>query len=181
MKLPLLPEVFAYASLSPCETYRYRLDRVWDDTLPIAGWVMLNPSTATAEEDDWTIRRIQEFSRRWGMGGALVCNVFALRSTDPKALLAHPDPVGPLNDVYLDDLALDPTVQVVIAAWGVHATLHGRDQAVRELFAFHGRKLDCLGVTKEGHPRHPRGIRDGTEPKALWPESRPPVEVEGAA
>jgi hypothetical protein len=115
---------------------------------------------------DRTIRLVQAFSRRWGMGGAVVCNVFGLRSPDPKALRHHYDPVGSLNDVYLDELALDHHIQVVIAAWGVHATLLNREDEVRQLFAFHGRALDCLGLTKDGHPRHPLYLKGDSEPRA---------------
>lgn len=37
--------------------YRYRLWRIWDRALPMVCWVMLNPSTADATEDDPTIGR----------------------------------------------------------------------------------------------------------------------------
>jgi hypothetical protein len=72
------------AACPVCEVYRYELRRVWDAQLGLACWVMLNPSTADANEDDPTIRRCVNFARTWGYGGIVVRNLFALRATDPS-------------------------------------------------------------------------------------------------
>lgn len=62
------------AVISPCKMYRYLLRRAWDESLPTALFVMLNPSTADAEVDDPTIRRCMGFARSWGMGSIEVVN-----------------------------------------------------------------------------------------------------------
>lgn len=142
------------AVISPCGTYRYRLTREWDESKPTVAFVMLNPSTADAEVDDPTIRRVIGFARSWGFGRVWVYNLFALRSTDPDHILRHPDPVGPENDAHLQAIPADIPV---VAAWGMHHRGHlGR--------AFHvGRmlkgRLECLGRTNGGHPRHPLYVR----------------------
>ncbi len=92
------------AFLSECGVYRYELTRTWGDGDRLL-WIMLNPSTADADLDDPTIRRVIGFSRGFGYSGAIVANLFALRSTDPKALRTHPDPVGPANNAMLAQLA----------------------------------------------------------------------------
>lgn len=50
------------ATLSGCGLYRYHLWRRWD-TGPSVMWIMLNPSTADADEDDPTIRRCVGYAK----------------------------------------------------------------------------------------------------------------------
>ncbi|MGE3889429.1 MAG: DUF1643 domain-containing protein, partial [Vicinamibacterales bacterium] len=52
------------AVLSADGRYRYRLWRLWDDCAPVMTWVLLNPSTADANEDDPTLRKCIGFARR---------------------------------------------------------------------------------------------------------------------
>ena len=138
------------AVFSPDARYRYTLRRQWDDAQPYCLFVMLNPSTADATQDDPTIRRCIGFAKNWGFGGLLVGNIFALRSTDPAALYHVDDPVGPENDYYLRMLRDEATLSV--AAWGVHGAFGGRSKEVANQW---GKALHCLGLTKDGHPRHP--------------------------
>lgn len=45
------------------------------------------------------------FAARWGYGDIIAGKLFGLRSTDPKGLVGHRDPVGPENDGHLQQLA----------------------------------------------------------------------------
>lgn len=149
------PPIEASAVLSADGAYRYELRRRWDPG-PEAVWVMLNPSTADAEVDDPTIRRVIGFSRGWGFGGVLVVNLFALRSTNPDALLSPlRDPVGPENDRTL--LRAFLTAHTVVGAWGAHPAAPPRARYVADhIAALAGRRrINCLAVTKDGAPRHP--------------------------
>lgn len=154
----------ATATFSADRTYRYALTRRWDTDWPMAVFIMLNPSTADAFEVDPTIRRCISFARSWHAGGILVLNLFALRSTDPHALYKHADPVGCDNDAVLRwVLSVDhEPVGPVVAAWGVHGTHRGRGNKVMRLLQDRLVKPLCLGVTKEGHPRHPLYLPNGT-------------------
>jgi hypothetical protein len=154
----------ATALFSPCRTYRYALTRVWDADQPLAAFIMLNPSVADAFVLDPTIRRCISFARSWAAGGVLVLNLFGLRSTDPKALYNHPDPVGPDNDLVIaDHFSTDgPLVGPVVCAWGIHGALSGRAPRVERLLRARGVRPVCLGTTKGGHPRHPLYVPNAT-------------------
>lgn len=148
------------ATLSGCDRYRYELTRRWDEPFsgrPNLGWVMLNPSTADAEKDDPTIRRVIRFSRVLGFGGCTVVNLYALRATDPRELMAADDPVGPMNDLiagfWIRHLSL------VIAAWGAHKLARDREAWFFKQVRQAGTEVRCLGVTKNGYPRHPLYVR----------------------
>lgn len=144
------------AAISDCGRYRYLLWRVWDAKEPVLGWIMLNPSTADADTDDHTIRRCVGFAKRDGYGGIRVANLFPWRATyqrDLRAAAAHA----------VDRDGNDPTDWLIsecdhiVAAWGaVHRT---HRQRVREVLAMSsGWPLLCLGVTKNGDPRHPARV-----------------------
>ena len=75
------------AVLSLDMKYRYVLRRDWGEA-PEVMFVMLNPSTADALKDDATVRKCVGFADAAGHGGLIICNLFALRSRDPGALIS---------------------------------------------------------------------------------------------
>jgi hypothetical protein len=158
--------------------YRYLLTRTWDESAPPVTFIMLNPSTASAADDDATIRRCLAFARREGAGGIEVANLFALRATDPRELRRHPDPVGPLCDEYI--IGACPPGRTVIAAWGAHASLISRAATVMRLLADAGVRLHCLGTTRQGHPRHPLYV-PASAPLELYAAPTPPPPLTVAA
>lgn len=145
------PPARSAAVISTCKRYRYRLSRHWDAALPLCAFVMLNPSTADGTRDDPTIRRCVGFARAWGCGGLVVVNLFAFRSPRPSDLAIVPDPVGPENDTHVLDVCQDAAI--VVAAWGAEPVARDRAEHVVQLLA--GVRLECLGKTKGGFPRHP--------------------------
>lgn len=145
--------------------YRYTLTRTWGQGTRRALWIMLNPSTATAFADDPTIRRCTRFTRAWGLDGLIVANLFALRATDPAELTRHPEPVGPANDAQITGALADAAV--LVAAWGAHPMAATRAAAVAALVPA-GARMQCLGVTKDGWPRHPLYVK-GSEQLRPWP------------
>jgi hypothetical protein len=73
---------------SECGTYRrllWRTFAIGGDAAPL-GFIMLNPSTADALDDDPTIRRCLGFAYREGAGGIVVANLSPYRATDPRDL-----------------------------------------------------------------------------------------------
>ncbi len=133
--------------------FRYELTRTWSDALPWV-WVMLNPSTADAMEDDATINRCSRRAKRRGAGGIIVVNLFAYRATRPAELARCRGPVGRLNDEFIRQAIAAPG-RLVIAAWGADGTLHGRAARVSRMLTAAGIPIWCLGTTKDGQPVHP--------------------------
>ena len=131
--------------------YRYRLWREWAPELGRCCFVMLNPSTANAEQDDPTIRRCIRFATDWGFGRLDVVNLYALRSTNPKALRSHHDPTGPRNDEAIREAVHGATV---VAAWGAgHRSPHRVEQVLSLIEPLE--PVHALGFTASGAPRHP--------------------------
>lgn len=159
------------ATLSLCGRYRYRLWRVWDRTLPMVVWVMLNPSTADASNDDLTLKKVQGFSRQWGFGGVIVVNLYAWRETDPDALTARSlegaDVVGPENDLHLRAAMQD--AHLVLCAWGAHTVSRARAAAVLAMVP-ETVACECLGRTSGGAPRHPSRLAYATPREVMYPE-----------
>lgn len=140
------------AIFSDDTVYRYALWRVWDDSLPLVLFVMLNPSTADAELDDPTIRRVVGFAKAWGYGGAVVVNLFGFRATSPKVLKTAADPVGPDNDRYIREFC--PPGTPVICAWSQDGSFKNRGNEVYGLIRECGGVPYYLKLTK-AEPWHP--------------------------
>ena len=156
-------------TISTDEQYRYDLTRAWSPANRKITWVMLNPSTADAEQDDPTIRRCIGFSQMWGYGGMTIVNLYAYRTTDPKELLSVENPAGPENhETILRRLSES---ELVVAAWGAFArkiALEGRPN-VESLCHRLDVPLRCLGTTKTGAPRHPLYVKGITPLEPFGP------------
>lgn len=156
-------------------SYRYTLWRHLGAPMTGRSWpgrtlmvVGLNPSTADAEADDPTLRRVQDFGRTWGFHSLCMTNLYAMRSTDPALLKVWEDPVGPENDTWLERIA--GVAETILVAWGAHAQWD-RAHHVRQLLLHasgkNGAGLMCLGTTDAGHPRHPLYLAKAT-PMQPW-------------
>lgn len=157
MSQPPLLEPVGYesaAEISPCGRYRYWLRRRWGDG-PLLGWVMLNPSTADAVDDDATIRRCIGFAKRERFDGIIVRNLFALRASDPRQLMFDEDPIGPRNTYHLSKCVGE---SMTVAAWGADRAVKLAVPSLRTVRAA-AESLVCLGVTKGGAPKHPLRLR----------------------
>ncbi|TDX72626.1 hypothetical protein EDE05_12847 [Neorhizobium sp. R1-B] len=138
--------------------YRYRLTRQWDLTGVMLPVCMLNPSTADADKDDPTILTLMKFGKAWGYGGIVVINLFALRTSSPQDLKRNAWPHGLDNNLHLEQVlsAARHTSTPVLAAWGNDGAHWNRQD---EEFCRRAKTamvdLVCLGLTKDGFPKHP--------------------------
>ncbi len=156
------------AVFSPCERYRYRLERILGPG-PTLGVVMINPSRATADCDDPTIDRVQAVCSRFGFGRAIIGNLFAWRTSDVAELAIISDPVGPENDAHLGALAQE--ADTILVAWGAPGKFpKSHEQRWRDVVTIlegAGKPLHCLTHLKSGHPRHPQILIHET-PLPVW-------------
>ena len=161
------------AEISPCKKYRYSLWRIWDQGKPLCMFIMLNPSTADANEDDPTIRRCIGFAKSWGYGGILIGNLFSFRTKNPEKLwtaylnyLCRSKNIEPNDQFYFHYLKemKDKIDGIVIAGWGNNGKNYERQiKKTRSVFPV----LYHLGLTKNGQPRHPLYLKSDTKP-ILW-------------
>jgi len=141
--------------------YRYQLTRGWptavSGTYPrTVCWIMLNPSTADADKDDNTLRKIMKYTRRWGYDALTVVNLFAYRATDPRDLIAASK--GGV-DVVGDDRWIEESVDrahLVVCGWGTSVDkIAGGATRARAVLSRLGTKATALRITQDGHPQHP--------------------------
>ena len=156
------------ARYSDCERNRYDLTRTWEPSGPNVLFVMLNPSTATELANDPTVARVERRARSMGFGAYRVCNLFAWRATEPKQLFATAAPVGPKNDEVLVEACHGADQN--ICGWGNHGTFGSRGATVEALMRGSGHSLFNLGLTQQGHPRHPLYVPYSVAP-AIWPKT----------
>ncbi len=156
------------ANISECGKYRYSLDRQWFEDrfysparligghpMPLI-FVMLNPSTADAYEDDPTIRRCVGFTKREGFEWLRVINLFAGRATKPADLFKMEDPIGVANPEEWG-VARDfyERGAKIICAWGAEPKAVSQGESFVHLMQAYQVELWCLGTTKTGAPKHP--------------------------
>lgn len=134
---------------------------------------MLNPSTADENELDPTLRRCFAFTKAWGGTQMLVGNIFSIVSPDPRVLLTDMNPVGLLCDENLLAMA-DYACGRVVVGWGAFSEAKDRAAEVVRLLERDGRfPVHCLGVNKDGSPKHPLYLKSSTP---LIPWNAPEVD-----
>ena len=172
------------ASISLCGKYRFSLWREWRGVAARANWrwygdkdgngaelgdplscvfVMLNPSTADADQDDPTIRRCVSFAKALKFDRVEVVNLYAYRATDPKDLFGAGDAMHHhKNQEYVERAARDSGI--IICAWGAHGE---EFQAETVRGWMHTKKHFALGFTKGGQPRHPLYLPANARPVSM--------------
>lgn len=154
--------MFASAYFSDDRKYRYALSRVWDESKPLVLFCMLNPSTADEINNDPTVERCQRRAVQMGFGGMAVVNIFALRSTDPKALYKAEDPVGPENMRVVISLA--KKAKLVVCGWGKHGAFKSHGEFMLMKLRDYGIRPHALKLNKDGTPAHPLYIGYDVKP-----------------
>lgn len=161
------------AHLSDCGTYRFKLERTWDPAGTKVLFIMLNPSTADADQDDPTIRRCIGYAKAWGHGGLLVGNLFPYRATDPRQLLTAEEPWTLTNQVYLGQMAKEAAM--VVCAWGngplvdrvIARTMHRHGVERYKPLSNLDMPLHYLAYCNDGTPKHPLYLKADLVPQRI--------------
>lgn len=138
------------AEFSSCKKYRYKLWRIWDESLPKAMCIGLNPSTANESKNDPTIGALSRALKKLGYGGLYMVNLFPIISSDPEILLDVSVKLNTLeNDVKLAETHL--LCKDVIVCWGAFKQATNR---IKEVLPRYPDAL-CFGKNADGTPEHP--------------------------
>ncbi len=134
------------AVLSADLKYRYQLSRVWDESKPKILFIMCNPSSADAENDDRTTRKVIKYAKSWGYGGLFIGNLYGIRNVNPKEIKYTYNPEGEDNKKHVKQLLKLGTK--VVYAWGNYEK---EPSWLRKL-------VDtpyCIDVSTKGVPKQP--------------------------
>ena len=152
------------ALFSSCRRWRYLLWRRWDESRPVANFLMLNPSTADEVKLDPSCTRARLFAERWGYGALIVTNLFGWRATDPDEMKSVRDPVGRGNDRAILDAAREAAI--VVCAWGNHGAHRDRSLNTAAKLRSAGVPLHVLRMNGSGEPAHPLYLPASLHPRA---------------
>lgn len=154
------------AVISECGVYRYLLTRRWAPRGSCALFIMLNPSTADALEDDPTIRSCVRLASSAGHNALEVVNLYAFRATDPDNLKKNRAVAfGPDNRRHIEEAM--GRCSTLIAAWGGHKMAELGAHVALELAAERSYSLHCFETIGSGAPKHPLYIKSVTPPKVF--------------
>ena len=124
---------------------RYSLKREWDKSKNKILYIMLNPSLADDKNDDPTIRRLINFTKKFNYGGFLVGNIFTTITPNPKEI----DKSKGISDKNFEKLLkLINEVDQIVYAWGDNIE---EPQLLKELVL----NPKCFGKNLNGSPKHP--------------------------
>lgn len=146
-----MQDVERRAGFSRCKSYRYWLSRRFTEGNGHCVFIGLNPSIASADNDDPTIRRCMGFAADWGYQQLTVVNLFGFRTPIPSELIRTAVPEGTGNRAALRKACRE--ADCIVAAWGAHGTYRQQADRLSRIWADY--PLMCFGQTKNGQPVHP--------------------------
>lgn len=145
------------AVISPCGTWRWRLDREVAATGIVILYSGINGSTATGDEEDQTTMKWRGFTLRNNGCRYIAVNPFGFRAKDVRDLARAADPIGPENDRYIRE-AIDEA-DVLVPCWGNRSKapkhLRYRFDFMLDLMFGSGKPVKVFGFTNAGDPKHP--------------------------
>lgn len=154
------------ACFNESRTCRYMLWRIWDKTLPMITFAMLNPSRADESTLDNTLRRTHTFAKENGHGGMIVVNLIPFVSPSPTdAVNADSNALGEGNGErnahhVRNALNRSKTVVVGFGTWVSKSPFREAYQHIETIL--NERSPMCLGHNADGSPKHPLYVAANT-------------------
>ena len=145
-------------STAKSDSWRFTLGKAGTNPLLTIG---LNPSTATQENSDTTVAKVERVAANSGYDGFVMLNLYPIRATDYRDLPSTVNRTAfNANLRRIEDLVASTARPTVWAAWGNSVThhsyfLHARDELIERLAPYRARWLRFGSLTATGHPRHP--------------------------
>ncbi len=158
------------AVFSPDRGYRYQLWRIWTPHKPKVLFIGLNPATAHELHNDPTITRCIGFAQAWGYGGMYMGNLFNLVSSNPIKLLTGLPVEHELGQGLAALFEMGHDSGLVVAAWG-RLPYKRLEERASKVISMGNRVLYCLGVNKDGSPKHPLYLKVDTLPILFHPRT----------
>jgi len=158
------------AEFSECKKHRYDLVRHFESGHGILNFILLNPSTATAQFNDPTIARCENYTLRHTYKTLVITNLFSWRDTSPKNMMASGKAGGTVNG---DPKNIDRIIEhacnakTVICGWGNHGQFQERSMQVTSTLHKANIRLFFLECNKSGEPKHPLYIAANRSAKPM--------------
>ncbi len=127
-------------------------------------FIGLNPSIADEVRLDPTVTRCFNYAKRWGFRCLLMGNLYSKISTDPKGVDFDRIDVDDQTNNYWELSQAMSLANQIIVCWGSNASERIAGHFLRRTRQVSGRSLYCLGVNKNGSPKHPLYLKADVEP-----------------
>lgn len=163
------PEWVNQRAVFPDSQHRTWLRRDLAGRGPPVGFILHNPSIASATIDSHTSKRVISFATALDASVLIVVNAATGIATDADDLAAMEDPIGSFADEALR-VAAEYCARrggTLIAAYGAPKGMARTKRLMRGRFATIlalGLPLHYLRLTKSGYPEHPARLPDGLRP-----------------
>lgn len=154
----------------PLNKTRYILGTKGNNPLLCFG---VNPSTATPEQLDPTLKAVERFSKMHGYDSWVMMNLYPQRSTDPNGIHKRLNkPIHEENLQHIENILKSHPKATIWAAWGTliekRPFLRGCLQDIIEITNRYNCKWISIGkVSKKGHPHHPLYLGNDAEIKGF--------------
>ena len=148
------------------EKVRYALGEPGSCNLLIVG---LNPSTATPDKPDPTIKRVRKIVDKEKLNGWIMINLYPMRTPKPSELPpAMDEEISKRNREVIKWIDHNYPIGRVYAAWGTNIEKRGYlvDECQDIVDSIHSDQWFVRGITKNGHPKHPLYV--SYEEKMEW-------------